>query len=307
MKEKIFPIIFFWLIFSLSSSAIFAQTEFQQTTILGPQPTKATFEIKVRTTVGGYLYDIKGLTSPWAQVELKSTQGNLAVTTFADDQGIFQFFNLLVGLRPGNFCFFSLDIKQNYSPPLCLTPPLPKQTNNLTNILLPPSLVLEKGIFQQKDQIIVNGRTFPNAKLAVFLFEENRPKIYQFLDLIKPTWAKEVPKLTLSSDKEGYFEFNLPTAKSGKGRIFVGAYWQENPSPPSNFLEFTVLPWWQWQLWQFWLFLKNLLILISKIVRCWWFLIALEFCLIFFLLKKLRSTPMKKSKIKNKFQPTDDL
>lgn len=274
---------FFLTIFLVLSSPfrpLLAQAGSQKTTISRDSSARIRAGPKVTARVGGYLYNIEGLTSPRARVELKSTQGNLRLTTYANDSGRFHFQNVLVGVRPGQFCFFATDLDRNPSPPLCLDPPAPAPINHISGVILPPSLTMDKGVFRQGDRVNTSGMSLPNAKMEVFVFKEKRPPIFDLLDLVKPAfvtfrevfvgrpaWAKSpirgaralpgraspVPKVTISTDEKGRFSLNLPSVRSGRWRIFAGTFWQDNPAAPSHTLEFASLPWWQWMALRVWL------------------------------------------------------
>ena len=107
----------------------------------------ASFSTKVTVRIGGYLFYIEGLTSPWAKVEFYSTQGNINLETIANDKGVFRFVNALMPLSTGDFCFISVDTNLNGSPPLCFTPPPPQTKTNIIGVVLSPSLTIEENIF----------------------------------------------------------------------------------------------------------------------------------------------------------------
>jgi len=254
------------LIFSViafTPSLVTAKTEWQRTTInrlkLAPE-----MSVKVSARIGGYLFDIEGLTSPWAKVSFYSTEGNINVATLANDRGQFRFRSVLAPLQTGDFCFLSYDIDGIANNPLCFSPPPPRTKTTIKGVVLSPSISLEKGIFRQGEPVAAQGRTFPEAEIKVFLFEENRPFWRELLDLVRPAFAREGPKLTITADRQGRFSFNLPTQKSSRWRFFVAPQLDpETPTAKSNTLEFSALAWWQWQL--------------IKILR--WFLCCLNFIL----------------------------
>lgn len=227
-----------------TTSSTFAATKTQKTTTnrLNLDPTMT---VKISAQVGGYLFDIQGLTSPWAQVEFYSTEGNISVTTIADTDGKFTFHNVLAPLQTGDFCFLAIDTNNQANSPLCFAAP-PKNTKTIIKgIVLSPSLTLEKGKFKQNEKVAAGGRTFPNAQIKVFLFEENRPFWQELLDV----HAREGPQLEVISNPKGDFSFNLPTHKSGTWRMFVGPkYENTNFTAKSNTLEFRALSWWQYLL-----------------------------------------------------------
>jgi len=239
------------LIFSViafTPSLVAAKTEWQKTTINQLKLTPE-MSVKVSARIGGYLFDIEGLTSPWAKVEFFSTEGNINLTTMADDQGVFRFRSVLAPLQTGDFCFLAYDVDGVANNPLCFSPPPPQTKTTIQGIVLSPSLSLEKGISRQGDLVAARGRAFPEAEIKVFFFEENRPFWRELLDLVRPAFAREGPKLTITADGQGHFSFNLPTQKSSRWRLFVAPQLDpETPTAKSNTLEFSTLAWWQWWL-----------------------------------------------------------
>lgn len=247
MRGKIF--LFLFLLITLFSPLLAnAMTDWQKTTINRFELTPE-MSVKVSAQVGGYLFDLEGLTSPWARVEFYSTEGNLSLTTLADDQGIFRFRSVLAPLQTGDFCFLAIDCEGVANNPLCFSPPAPATKTTIKGIVLPPSLALEKGIFRQGESITARGRTFPEAEIKVFLFEENRPLWRELLDLVPSIFAREGPQLIIRANQAGEFSFNLPGHRSSHWRLFVAPQVDlETPGAKSNILEFSASAWWQWWL-----------------------------------------------------------
>jgi hypothetical protein len=208
--------------------------------------------VKVSAQIEGYLFNIEGLTSPWAQVSFFSTQGNIDLETIADDQGVFRFSKALMPLSTGDFCFISIDTSSNGSPPLCFSPPPPQTETSIVGIVLPPSLTIEENVFHQNDTVSAGGKTSPDSQLNVYLFEDENPPLIELIDIFAPkVGAREGPTLSVFSDEKGEFTFNLPSTKSTSWRMFVGTQKNQlgqNPSPKSNILQFASLSWWKWLL-----------------------------------------------------------
>lgn len=239
------------LIFTLFTTfSAFAAIKTQKTTNINRLDLDPTMTVQVSAQVGGYLFDIQGLTSPWAQVEFYSTEGNISVTTLANQQGIFTFRNVLAPLQTGDFCFLSIDTNHQANSPLCFSAPPPNTKTIIKDIILSPSFTLEKGKFRQNEKVAASGRTFPNAQIKVFMFEENKPLLSSIFYLLSSkVFAREGPQLEIISSPKGNFSFNLPTHKSGAWRMFVGPKYKElNFTAKSNILEFKALSWWQWRL-----------------------------------------------------------
>lgn len=273
----------FFLLFLFFHSFSFAAILENQTTI-NRINLPASASVKVSGFVGGYLFDIEGLTSPWARVEFSSTQGNINLETIADSEGVFRFYNALIARETGDLCFTSIDVKQRASSPLCFSPPAARTKTTIRGIVLPPTLSLEKELFRQGETSGAEGMTTPNSPVRTFLFEDENTSIWQFIDAtlpgmiqgkkllkiraIKPAWAREGPPLIITSDEKGEFVFNLPTYKSTVWKLFVGTQrtqYGENPSPQSNTIQFAALSWWQWLLLQILLGLISLINFLGRL------------------------------------------
>lgn len=240
--------LFFLAGFAFLTPKAVALTDREKTTIVNRIDLPAKASVAVSAHIGGYLFDIEGLTSPWARVDFYSTEGNIEVTTIAGEKGIFHFYSVLAPLQTGDFCFLSYDTNNVVNNPLCFSPPPPQTRTIISGIILSPSLSLDKSLVKQSDPLEAKGKTFPQASIKVFLFEEERSWWREFIDVVIPAaLAREGPKLVFSADQGGNFSFNLPTQKSTKWRFFVGPQLEDqNLAAKSNTLEFSTLSWWQW-------------------------------------------------------------
>jgi len=263
MKKLLFYCSIIPLFLSLGSKPAYAGTKSQKTTV-NRYDLSSRMSVQVSAQVNGYLFNLKGLTSPWAKVEFYSTEGNIQATTLANDEGVFYFRNVLAPIQTGDFCFLSYDTNDQVNKPLCFSPPPPKTKTTIEDIVLSPTLSLNKGLFRQGEPIEANGRTFPNAEIRIYMFEENRPFWVEIIDVIIPkAFARQGPQLTVEANQEGNYSFNLPTQKSNLWRIFAGPKFKsQNMTAKSNTLEFSALSWWQWIL----LKLLKLLYKIHKII-----------------------------------------
>jgi hypothetical protein len=252
-----FKWLYFSIIFLLISVKPTHAAVIRQKTTVNRYNLSPEMSVRVSAKVGGYLFDLKGLTSPWAKVEFYSTEGNIKATTLANNDGIFYFKNVLTPMQTGDFCFLSYDTNGTANNPLCFSPPPPKTKTVIDDIVLSPTIYLNKGVFRQGESIEASGRTFPNAEIRIYMFEENRPFWVDLIDVVIPkAFARTGPQLTITADSKGNFSYNLPTQKSNLWRMFAGPrYKEENMTAKSNVLEFSALSWWQWIL------LKLLLIL----------------------------------------------
>ncbi len=272
LKPRLLIFIFLFLF----SSPIQAETVTRQKTIISEYDLSAKMSIQVTAHVTGYLFDLQGLTSPWAKVDFYSTQGNLEATTLADNDGIFHFQNVLAPVQTGDFCFLSYDTNGIANNPLCFSPPPPKTKTVITDIVLSPTLTLNKGLFHQGDLVEASGRTFPNAEIRIYMFEENRPYWLDLIDIAtpkifaRPAFARDGPQLIVTADAKGDFSYNLPTQKSSLWRMFAGPkYNNGNMVAKSNIIEFFALSWWQWILFQLLQYCYKISALIYKLIVNW--------------------------------------
>ncbi len=268
----------------------FAKVKWQKTTI-NRFDLPAEFSVAVSAYIGGYLFDIEGLTSPWAKVEFYSTEGNIQVTTIADNEGVFLFRSVLAPLQTGDFCFISYDTDSIANNPLCFPPPPPQTKTTISGIVLSPTISLDKEIFRQNELVEARGRAFPNAQIKTFLFEQERSWWQEIIDVIIPAaFAREGPKLTITASKEGFFSFNLPTQKSTRWRFFVGPQLtDETPTAQSNTIEFLALSWWQWLLLKILRFVYHVLRWLFSFLFRWETIIALLITSISIICFKLKS------------------
>ncbi|HUS60518.1 MAG TPA: hypothetical protein VMX76_04065 [Nevskiaceae bacterium] len=244
------------------------------------------YQITVSTTIGEPKLTVFGYTSPQAQVQLQGNRVFEEVT--ADKKGYFFFDRVFLPRAQPNYpevCLTSirqLAEQKSITFPTCL-PPLPIGPFEITvgPVLLPPTIDLQKGRFLAGQQITAQGLTIPNAEVAIFL--ANNPNSRRAL--IPSAHAHFLPNYKIQADKDGRFEFNLPTTRPTHWRIFASATFLGSPTPKSNTLMFKVLSWWEW--WWRWL-VTVLSQLFSLFKPYWWVLIILlEILLIAACLKKL--------------------
>lgn len=241
------PVAFCFLILAPKS---LAKVNWQKTTVTNRIKLAPEMSMTVTATVDGYLFNLEGLTSPWARVEFFSTEGNVKVFTTANKDGVFRFHSVMAPIQTGDFCFLSYDINQIANNPLCFPPPPAKTETTISGIILSPTVFIEKSLIRQNETVAARGRSFPNAELEVFFFEVQRNPWREFFDVIFPAvFAREGPKLAVQSNNEGVFSFNLPTQKSTQWRFFVGPKINGlSQTAKSNTLTFQALSWWQYML-----------------------------------------------------------
>ncbi len=253
----------------------------------GPKETIGSLgqEVALSATVGQGIFTIEGYSSPGATIFLTSSQGNLSPqTTKADENGYFIFKNVLLPANPGELWFQARDQKNNFSLPLAIPQP-PKGVEKIKDVLLPPTFS------QTKEQIIAGenaflwGYSLPKATTEIYFFKTPAKKWWQIFTG-QPAFAFEPLKIEIKTDKNGYFEVNLPNIARGRYQIFASSKKEEEPSPKSNALSFLILG----KCESFLLFLKALLIqltlFLKKIVSDLLFWIILEIIVLAYLIWK---------------------
>jgi hypothetical protein len=222
--------------------------------IPNPIPPKVLAASKVTATVPGLWWlELTGWTSPSSLVEL-TMETTLKRITRADSTGYFVFrLALPQNLRP--FCLISTDIANTTSSPVCIPPPPLTQNVLVKEIVLPPSIIIQKGQMTKDETVAAEGYTLPNVEVIPYLFSQksrtqNILSSIPLIDFISNfkfqisnsvVYAAELPKPRIVSDANGFFQFNLPTGDYGKNRLFVGANFQDNPTPKSTTLVFDIV------------------------------------------------------------------
>lgn len=263
-----------------------AQTLRQETYLFGEEVAPIPYGVTVTARVAGEFWlELQGWTSPWADVEL--TMGRLVKKeTTANEFGEFVFRTVLPRtLEP--FCLIATDVSEITSHPLCIAPPPPSVNILVKEIVMPPTLKIDKGRLAKGETVAAQGYTTPSSEVVPYLFEErsrrSRFPLITNYQLLIPAYAAEVPKPKVKSNQNGFFQFNLPSEEIGKDRIFVGSIFLNNPSPKSTTLTFDVLSWWRMLLERIIAFLVNLFWLLVRFLTTPWGIILTEVGIILFL------------------------
>lgn len=188
----------------------------------------------ITARVGEYQIGLlSGWASPYAEINL-SGQGT-ARKTLADENGYFEFLFVPVKKTYGELCLTSQDVNLIPTLPVCLPAIPPTDNVEVIGVLLPPTISLDKGKILIGESTKASGMTFPNSELDVYLFENKR------FSLIPSVFAMGLPKYSIRSNKNGYYEFSLPATQPSKNRLFATAYLSNFASPKSNTLIFSVV------------------------------------------------------------------
>lgn len=226
------------------------------------------------------------------------TGKNTLELTTANDTGYFEFNNVLLPETKGKVSFYPELCLQAYfqeisTQPTCLAPlPVGNKSYNIGPVILSPIITIEESNLYTNSQVKAVGKTTPNTKVLISLAQEEQKttiiNIIEKIKIIKTASAYYLPKYQIISDDNGNFEFNLPTTKSAKWRIFAVSQFQGQNSPKSNTLSFLVLPQ------SLKLIEKIILLLLSLFSKLFFNLIILEIVIIMILIASIKKAKQSK-------------
>ena len=213
-------------------------------------PPVLSLDVNVIARIGEYeLNSISGWTSPFAIVSLNSP--GLARKTNADDKGFFIFTNVLVRSNLSEICLFSQDPFGISANPVCLAPQDVLDGLIVKDILLPPTILVDKEKFTTAETAKASGMTFPNSEVIGNLFFGKKTAL----------------TLVATSNENGKYEISLPGSLPSTNRIYVFSILNPQTSqslgflgkmlsPKSNILTFFISsPYWLYVIpFLFWLF-----------------------------------------------------
>lgn len=180
---------------------------------------------QISARVGEYYLTLSGYTSPQALVILSSSTGNLSAQTPADQKGFFLFKMVFLPHKIGELALISQDTDGLATPPVYLPEPEAEKNIFIENILLPPTVSFSSGSNDRENGSSAAGKTFPNSKVLVYLYAETKTTLWQQLKeiIIKSVFAKTAPRLEVTSDDSGEFEFSLPSVEPAEQKLFVAS------------------------------------------------------------------------------------
>ncbi|MGI6278683.1 MAG: hypothetical protein ACOYJ8_02690 [Patescibacteria group bacterium] len=304
---KRFTLFLFALIFLVTPQKSLAQTEehlWKRVTQTHPQKIADYLKIEqtqISAIVGYGKITIEGYTSPEANVQLTSSQGNLGQhNTKANKEGFFQFTNIILPEKPGELWLQATDKQGLTSSPVAIPEP-PPNLGKIEDIILPPTLTHNHGLFRKGTKALGFGQTTPNSQVQIYFFQNQDVSWFKKLLLASPFTSKNAQaqqddqssllekKLTLKTDKKGYFSFQLPNQKSQTFRYYAGSIFADNYSPKSNILSFRVLSLIDTIYQQILIFADSLFSLIFFLLRELLFWIFLEIIILILLIKRRRT------------------
>ncbi len=202
-------------------------------------------DVVISASIGENQVTIFGYTSPNSKVEL--TGINIYAPSFSDDTGYFEFNKLVLPKNPPELCLQSKD-NSNLSSSLVCVPP-PPATNYHTDIgpiILPPTISLGTDNINPNSTVISSGQSIPKSTVTVYFYKVNDSG-QSFPKTVK---AYSLPQVETTTDENGNYNINLPTAYSSDYRLYTSVKYNDNFSPKSNTLLYSMPS-------LFWLFLKQ--------------------------------------------------
>jgi len=258
--------------------------------LLCPFPSQA-FEISDSSSVSGSgsigenEVTIFGYTSPNSKVEL--TGIDIYSLDYSDNSGYFEFNKLVLPKNPSELCLQSKDDSNRSSSLVCVPPP--PATNYHTDIgpiILPPTVSLEQDDINPNSTVISSGQSIPKSIVTVYFYKVNDTA----QSFPKTVSAYSLPKVETTTDENGNYSINLPTAYSSDYRLYTSVKYSDSFSPKSNTLLY-VMPS------LFWIYLSQHAYLVVLLPI---FIFSL---LLFFLLLFLNSSKIHNLRSKIKFLP----
>jgi len=159
--------------------------------------------------------------------------------TTADKNGYWVFYELPISAQARELCISAIDAEKRVSFPSCIYLPETDKPSEIGPVLLAPTVSLSSGSLWQNETGNASGFAIPNSTVKVSFFEV-QDNIQTGWRLAKWAEAAEIPILTTQAGNLGEFSFSLPTWKTGNWRMFVKAIYNNQPTPKSQTLLFTI-------------------------------------------------------------------
>ena len=273
MYNNLMPAILLLFLFLISPFQVQAQTLTDSSSV------------SVSASIGENEVSIFGYTSPNSRVEL--TGINIYSLDYSDDTGYFELNSLVLPRNSSELCLQSRDDSGRSSSLVCTPPPpLTNYHTDIGPIILPPTVSLEQDNINPNSTVISSGQSIPKSTVTVYFYKVD-DSAQSFPRTVE---AYSLPKIETTTDENGNYNINLPTAYSSNYRLYTSVMYDDNFSPKSNTLLYTMPS-------LFWLFLQQhayLMVLLPI------FIFSL---LLFFLLLFLNSSTIYNLKSKIKFLP----
>jgi len=183
---------------------------------------------------------IYGYSSPNSKVDLIAS--NAQATTYSNKFGYWQFYRIYLPSITSEICFYLTDDTSLTAPPTCIPNPPPNDfTSNIGPIILPPTIAINSDEISPNSTVASSGQSIPNTPIQIHFFTQQQNTTFP-----KTANAYSLPSLDVLTDKDGLFNFNLPTAYSTSYKFFASNHHPDlGPSPISHTLNLSLPSFWQ--------------------------------------------------------------
>jgi len=183
---------------------------------------------------------IYGYSSPNSKVDLIAS--NAQATTYSNKFGYWQFYRIYLPSITSEICFYLTDDTNLTAPPTCIPNPPPNDfTSNIGPIILPPTIAINSEEISPNSTVASSGQSIPNTPVQIHFFTQQQNTPFP-----KTANAYSLPNLEVLTDKDGLFNFNLPTAYSTSYKFFATNHHPNlSPSPISHTLNLSLPSFWQ--------------------------------------------------------------
>lgn len=252
--RKSLVIVVFVLLFFFVPKSVLADVVPQEKIIVRPN-------IIVSATIGIPKMTLWGYGPANAVLELNGIGVDQA--TNSDDSGYYSF-DLVYLPNTDSFpelCVTAIDNQRRTTPPTCI-PPITSGDFffDVGPVILPPTISVGSPETNLDTDVSAQGKTIPNTKVDIKLARPDAKKGILGFQLVNHVMAFYIPNYSVTSDKNGDYSFNMPTATATTWRVFaIANYQNDNKSGKSNTLKFTALTPGAFALEKFWAFLKTFL------------------------------------------------
>lgn len=188
---------------------------------------------------------IYGYTAPYSLVQATGVRVYAQVPS--DRDGYFIIDPLPLSAEATEVCLNTVDAERRLGFPFCFNVSA-QDTHDIGPLLLSPTISLSKPIFWQNQSGAITGKTIPEAKVTIALYELGGPSLDPFhmffSRLLHPeAEARGLPLLNTKSDRRGNYSLSVPTDKNTNFRLYAIAYYNEAPTLKSPTLIFSIGSW----------------------------------------------------------------
>ena len=187
---------------------------------------------------------IFGYTSPDAIVQVTSVR--VFGQTNSDKTGYFEFKDVAISPEALEICISTYDSDKRVGLPFCLSVSNITSAKEIGPLLLSPTLSLSATNIWQNQKVYAEGKTIPNQPVEVSFFEISpktlSEKISNYIARLfnYHVLASDLPILAITSQRNGTFNFSLPTSRAIAYRVFVKAMFKEKPTLKSQTLTYSI-------------------------------------------------------------------